>query len=293
MRQNNENGTPSEYSTNGARKEGLIKGLKGGRGWKDNGIQLSTSITFIDAISDQAATIGKQLRSVLKRNNAMEFGGRYRSGKLLARRFIRTRTVKDKRIFARRIIKSNQSYAFAIASDISGSMFNTGDIGLEPGSYALSTMHMVGEALRLASTPRAMIIFGDESVTVAPMGKTQIRWDQLADEKSHNAARPGGTDISRAIKACVRELSKIRAERKIMIVLTDGQSSLKSMQEEHKKATNAGIECLGIEIAGYGSSYMDQTFTEKKNTKIRDTDNTALIGQAFIDILKKAITKSI
>jgi hypothetical protein len=61
-------------------KRAMIKGLKGGRGWKE-GPTLASEVNFIDEIADQAAMVGKQLRSVLKRNNAMEFGGRYRSGR--------------------------------------------------------------------------------------------------------------------------------------------------------------------------------------------------------------------
>ena len=225
----------------------------------------------------------------------MEFGGRYRSGKLLAKRFVRIKALKDRNPFARRITKSNKSYAFAIASDVSGSMFGNAYKETSRGSYALSSMHMVGEALRIAGVPRAMIIFGDNAKTVAPMGKTQIRWEQLINKQSINSADTGGTRINEAIIACTKELSKIKAERKIMIVLTDGQSDLENMQEAQKKAVKEGIECLGIEIGSYKdcTTYMDKTFSPKKVTKVEDTRNTSLIGKAFIDILKHSITKSI
>lgn len=273
-------------------KAKIIEGLKGGMGWKE-GPPLSADVVFIDEISDQAALIGKQLRSILKRNNSMEFGGRYRTGKLLAKRFVRVRVVKDRRPFARRIVKSNQSYAFAIASDVSGSMFNHNSSRADAGSYAVSSMHMVGEALRLANVPRSMILFGMNAITVAPMSKTQITWTQLADAKSVNEANQGGTEIHIAIDACVKQLSKIRAERKIMIILTDGQSDVEDMKTSHKKAINAGIECLGITIGSLNEAkYMNETFTKAKNTHIEDTRNTKLIGKAFIDILKSSIKAS-
>lgn len=289
LMENGMHGHANEGTQQEQTKRQVINKLKGGRGWKEGAI-LNNQIVFVDAISDQAASIGKQLRTVLKRNNAMEFGGRYRSGKILAKRFVRVRAMKDRRPFARRIVKSNQSYAFAIASDVSGSMFNGRGNSSDPGSYALSSMHMVGEALRYAGVPRSMTVFGTKAVTVAPMGKAQIPWTDLASEISIKRSNPGGTNIAQAIKACTTELSKIRAERKIMIVLTDGASDLYQMQEAHKEATAAGIECLGVSIGQSG--YMDTVFSEKKNSTIEDTSKTELIGKTFIDILKTSITKS-
>jgi nitric oxide reductase activation protein len=224
----------------------------------------------------------------------MEYRGKYKSGKLFAKRFVRIKTTNDRHPFARRIVKSNQSYAFAVASDVSSSMFNGGANTIErPGCYATSSLYMVGEALRYASIPRALIIFGDKPVVIAPMGKLQIRWEQIINKDSIRKADDGGTNIAKAINACTKELRNIKAERKIIIVLTDGSSCLEDMKEAHKKAIEEGIECLGITIGNRNNSYMEETFSEKKNTQIKDTKDTKLIGKAFIDILKKSITKSI
>lgn len=287
MRQGGMHGHANEGTNQEASKRQVINKMKGGRGWKE-GAMIDPHIQFIDAISDQASVMGKQLRTVLKRNNAMEFAGRYRSGKILAKRYVRVKAMKDRRPFARRIVKSNQSYAFAVASDVSGSMF--GNSTPDAGSYALSSMHMVGEALRYAGIPRSMSVFGVKAVTASPMGKKQIVWSDLASSIIVRKARPNGTDISEAIKNCTTELNKVRAERKIMIVITDGQSDQYAMKEAHKEATQAGIECLGITI---GRSYcMDEVFSAKKNIAIEDTSDSKLIGKAFIDILKATITKS-
>lgn len=298
MRQEAMHGKADQQTQTDESKDKVIKSLKAGHGWQE-GAQMNPQAAYIDEIGDQASMIGKQLRTVLKRNNAMEFGGRYRSGKLLAKRFVRIKALKDRHPFARRIIKSNQSYAFAIASDVSGSMFDgTSEPKETQGSYALSSMKMVGEALRLAGIPRAMITFGANSYIASPMGKTQIRWDQLASDHGMRKSNQNGTCIDRAIRSCTKELDKVRAERKIMIILTDGESDLYEMQEAHKEAIQAGIEPLGITIGnqrpryGESQSYMDRTFSKDKNTTVDNTKNTGLIGKAFIDILKKSITKS-
>lgn len=291
MMENAQQGNATQNQEQEKAKGQIIKALKGGKGWRE-GVAMSNQVTFVDEISDQASKIGKQLRTVLKRNNAMEFGGRYRSGKLLAKRFIRIAVLKDRHPFARRIVKSNQSYAFALASDVSGSMFSSGG-NVNAGSYALSSMFMVGEALRYAAIPRAMIIFGARARAVALMGKGQIRWQQIAAESELQKAGNSSTYIDKAIDACTKELSKIRAERKIMIVLTDGSSDLYEMQEAHKRATAANIECLGITIGAGRRNYMDETFSKEKNTNIEETSDTKLIGKAFIDILKASVKKSL
>jgi len=272
-------------------KANLIDKLKNGTGWK-KGPPIDNRVIFIDKISDQSTKIGKQLRTVLKRNNSMEYGGRYRSGKLLVKRFVRVKTLNDRNPFTRRIIKSNQSYAFAIASDVSGSMFDGHENN--SGSYALSSLHMVGEALRYASIPRALIIFGERANTVAPMGKNKINWEQLANVRDVRKADQGGTRIDKAIDACREELEKITAERKIMIILTDGSSNLDNMKEAHKKATKIGIECLGITLESNcpNHSQMDDTFSKKKNSIIKDTKDTEQIGIEFIKILKTSISMS-
>ena len=282
-------GHAHEGEHQGTAKRKVINTLKGGNGWKE-GIMINDKIQFVDAIADQALAMGKKLRTILKRNNAMEYGGRFRTGKLKAKRMVRIKALKDRRPFSRRIIKSNQSYAFAVASDISGSMFGHGS-KINPGDYALSSLHMVAEALRYAGIPRSMIVFGDEAKVASPMGKNAIKWEQLVDLNLLRRAQSSGTDISKAINIAAQELNKTKAERKIMIILTDGQSDLPEMRKQHKIATEAGIECLGITIGGDGYGYMNEVF-KKNNRQIEDTRNISLIGKAFIDILKSSITKS-
>jgi len=283
MHGNAQNDTEQE-----ATKQKIINSLKAGKGWKDTG-HSRRDIEFIDNISEQANKIGKELRTILKRNNAMEFGGRYRSGKLMTKKLIRTKTLNDKRPFGRRIIKSNQSYAFAIASDVSGSMFQGGSNRKNAGSYALTSLQMVGEALKIANTERSLIIFGTNANTLNTLNKKRIKWEEIATDKNMNKAETDGTNIGKAIRACTTELIKSKAERKIMIVLTDGESNLLDMQEAHKEATKQNIEALGITI-GSDTYDMDNTFSKKKNINIKDTKDTNLIGKAFIDILKATIT---
>ena len=291
MMENLNNVNACETDQGGMIKRKEINSLKAGKGWKE-GVELAHRVAMINEICDMATYIGKKLRTILKRNNAMEYGGRYKSGKLVPKRFVRIKVLKDRRPFARRIVKSNQSYAFALASDISGSMFDDYDPKKTLGSYALSSMMMVGEALRLAGVPRSMTLFGYRTNTVAPMGRLPITFEQLGNDKAIRKAGPSGTEIDKAMYACIKELSMVKAERKIMIVLSDGSSYLPEMKAAHKMAIEAGIEPLGITIGNYGSN-METTFGKDKNKVIEDVRNKKLIGQAFVDILKESIKQSI
>jgi hypothetical protein len=274
------------------RAKGSVIRRLGGKGFDQGEWPLDDpQIKFVDQIADQSLKIGKQLRTILKRNNAMEFGGRYRSGKILAKRLVRMRVLKDKRVFARRVVKSNQSYAFAVASDVSGSMFG-GCSDYTEGDYALSSMHMVGEALRMAGVPRSMILFGARPKVVAPMSRKAIRWNDLAADKSVKKAGQNSTDIAQAMNACIDQLRTVKAERKIMIILTDGSSNEFDMEDARKKAEQNNIECVGITLGYGGQSRLERVFTDKRTVKIEDTGNTGAIGTAFIKVLKEKITAS-
>lgn len=290
MRESPMHGFAREGDKDHEAKRGVINALKGGHGWQE-GAEVSMKVEFIDAIADQAVPIGKKLRTILKRNNAMEFGGRYRTGKLKAKRIIRIKIVKDRKPFARRIIKSNQSYAFAVAADVSGSMFNSNSRERNNADYALSSLQMVGEALRIAGVPRAMLVFGVRAKVAAPMGKLPIKWETLANDRIINTCHQSGTCVDEAIRGCIKELDKVRAERKIMIILTDGQSDWTPMKEAHKEAKNQGIECLGITI-GDESNNIEEIFGKNFNRNIKDANDSAKVGKAFIEILQSTIKNS-
>lgn len=283
--ENHTNGNGVEKTGNA--KDKAIKKMSGG-GWGANEDGIYQKAKYIDKIADQALIVGKRLRSVLKRNNAMEFAGKYKSGKIATKRLAKIRATKDKRPFARRIVKSNQSYAFAIAADTSGSMWS-GQI--TDADCALTSMYMVAEALKMAKVPRSLMVFADTVEIINPINKQTIKWGEIINqEKLDNAG--GGTQIERAIDACRKELIKVRAERKIMVILTDGESSEEAMRSAHEKATKVGIECLSITIGNGHGKYMEKIFKEKNRNIGTGNKRAENIGNAFIDILKETITNS-
>ena len=292
LMENNDPGgeTEVQYDPRKNIKQQIIEKLKTGRSY---GFELDSNdeIAYIDTIGDMAKIMGKRLRSVLKRNNTMEFGGRYRTGKLVAKRFVRIKTIKDRKPFARRIIKSNQSYAFLITSDVSGSMLCGQGVKNYPASHALSSLYMVGEALRIAKTSRTLMIFADDAIKIAPPGKKEIKWEEIKDRKKREDTG-GGTSIHTAILAGVKILEKEQAERKILILLTDGESSMEEMKKAYKKAIDNNIEPIAIEITTRKNTELQKVFPPEKRIIIDGVKNTHKIGDAFIKILESTIKLS-
>lgn len=283
-----ENGKIQKTNTT---KDKIIQGLRGknkGNGDEDS---LSANTVFIDKITDKSNLIGKQIRSILKINNAMEFGGRYKTGKLKTKNIIRTRTIKDRRPFGRRIIKSNKSYSFSIAADVSGSMFfkenNTHGPGT-PYDIALSTMYMVSEALKVANIPKSLIIFGENAVLLSPSTTKGISWNTIDNKSKLQKAGKGGTEIADGIKMATKQLLKEKTERKIIIILTDGGDHEDSVHEAIKKANKEGIECMGITIGDYPC--LSECLPKENHTFTEETPDQ--ICNAFVKILKTTITKS-
>ena len=290
MRQNNEDNygdlkNQTSQAGNGGIRKGLIDALKEG----SNGDGYSWSGTHdlglqgIDEIMQQAHKIGGDLRRVLRRNQAMEFGGRFRTGKLKTKNLARIRVNHDRKPFGRRVIKSNQSYAFAVAADASGSMFGGGQ--RQKANYAFSSLYMVAEALRIADVQRVLIAFGNMAITVKPMSKKQIRWNEINDERIGRETG-GGTEIDLAMNLAINELDKVTAERKIMVILTDGESSIDPIKEQYKRAQKKDIEMVAITIGS--NSTLSRIFKPSEHIRIEKTSDCS-VGNAFIKILKDAI----
>lgn len=223
----------------------------------------------------------------------MEFGGRYRAGKILPKRLVRMKVLKDKRAFAKRVVKSNQSYAFALTCDISGSMFESHSGSMfgshnDPASNAMNSMHMVSEALRTAGIPRSISIFGQRAKVLAKMSKNGITWDQLVQASVIRATGQGCTNIELGMEKCIEELKTTKAERKVMIVLTDGGGNDDDVREMYETAKKQKIECIGITLGQYDGT-LGEIFGAKNNIVL---ENANKIGEAFIKILKQTITVS-
>lgn len=274
-------------------KKQIVNSLKGGdKGYGGIGTAY-TGVTFIDSIGDKAQIVGQQLRRILKRNQAMEYGGKYRTGKLMNKRLHRIKTVKDRRPFGRKIIKTNQSYAFALSSDVSGSMTSRAS-RLKERDYALTSMFMVSEALRIAGIPRSLAVFASKPAKISTMHKLMVGWDEITNSSTIQSTDTGNTNIDLAIDDCRKELQNIKAEKKIMIILTDGSSDPTTLRTSYEKTIKSGIHPIAIVIDGpYGTSgYLKPIFDKNNLIIINNAQEANTIDEAFIKILRETIKLS-
>lgn len=245
----------------------------------------SAEIGPVVEILEQSALIGKQLHGVLKRNNSREYGGRYRTGKLMAKRIYKTRASRDFKPFARAIVKSNKSYAFAIMSDVSGSMFG-GRGTNNAASVATSSMLMAAEALRIAKVPRASFLFGNHLVPVGKMSSnTHHTYDDI-EQTFHRGG--GGTETGKCLLEMLKELAPVDAERKIAIFFTDGQDNAETVRPALKFAEKHGIEIIGMFYGPYESP-VAEVLAKGNAYHLRNKEE---IPAAFIKSLKRTIKVS-
>lgn len=272
-------------------KKALIKSMKKGKYGLD-GDAPTTLYKPISEIIDNISTIGIQLRSILKINNAKTFGGRFRSGKTLTKRLIRSKTIKDNRIFAKEIIKNNKKYSFAIMADVSGSMNDACLKNYEkPVNYALSSLLMVATALKIAKIPRKLYLFAIETEEINQSTTTNINWEEIANQRLIKRTRTGGTYIETAINEGVNFLKQENTEKKILILLTDGDSNEYEIEKAYQKAKKENIECLAI-IINRQNSALQEILPPKNVFLIPQESNGQDIGQAFITILKETVKQS-
>lgn len=293
IRQSNENNSQDSTGTGKQTrlKKAINEQLRAGTGWLGENWDIDTEATFLDNVGDQAAIVGRRLRSVLKRNNAMEFGGRFRTGKLIKKRLIRIRTVKDRKPFGRRIIKSNQSYAFVLAADISGSMTHASR-SFRAMDCAMSAMYMTAAALRIAGVDRSLIVFGTNAIQINNPHKLALRWCDMNNKSEINKAGSSNTNIHKAIYLGQTILQKTMTEKKIILLLTDGGSDYHLMDQAKKDAEKQDIRTIVIGIGNEVHSIRMKEIFENDFIHIKDTGDAIGIGNAFIKVLKNTITKT-
>lgn len=292
-------------STKNAMNDIISDLLKGGNG---NLSQRKAYILTdpITSITDQARTIGQRLANILKANNTTKYNGRYRSGKLPAKRLIKIRTSNDQRPFVKKIEQKNKSYAFVICTDVSGSMYENDDGGKEenhksPLNWALSSAYMTAEALRIAKVKRKLLMFGTTASVIRKDEEEIIRWTDVSDRKYRDMIN--GTYYPEALIQGLGQLRKMKAERKILLMLTDGSEKVTpELTNICQKAKKEGIELIGITMEK--NNMIRQTFAPtngdepilstlfgKNNNIVIDPEELDDTGTVFINILNKTITK--
>ena len=221
----------------------VTKAIMAKNGYETGENNNNVRITEVTDITGKAQMVGTKIRNILKRNNASRFEGKFRSGKLITRKLVRAKTNQDGKIFAKKIIMGNQSYAFTIIIDASGSMFERNKM-----SYSISTAKMIAEALRIANIPRSLFAFSDESARITNCDTKKLSWNKATHRDTIGKIMDHGTYPAPAIRTGIKDLKNQKVQRRIMIILTDGEFYAGDVEEAIQEAHKNKIETLGITI---------------------------------------------
>lgn len=183
------------------------------------------------------AALAFNLKRLFERTDVDEWQGQKTQGSFDPRRAFALHTGE---VFRTRLERDGIDSACVICVDVSGSMAMMNRI-----AHARNAVAGIAQALDRAKVAQALVIF-DDSVQVAaefsvPISKRLNIISRLTDM--------GSTNDQGALAVATDLLLSVRAERRVILFLTDGLSSnVVTTQERVKSAEALGIKVIGIGI---------------------------------------------
>lgn len=200
-------------------------------------------------------TVSPALRYEVRRlfeNSAKEWReGGHKSGTLHRASLPKVMT-GQREVFARRMAEDGVDSAVVIMLDISGSMFPVmsplyKDATLGKGTridVAVGACIALMDALAQARAETMVLAFGEESHIVKPFS---MPWRKAA-QTLQRIQMQGDTNDYVATRYATECLMRHPAERKVLMVLTDGVGNVESTRAQANAARELGITVIGIGI---------------------------------------------
>ncbi len=190
-------------------------------------------------------------------------------------------SIDDWKLFTRRKIPTKRDYKFTIVLDQSGSM--TGEKGEKAINASLLFMHVLSH-------------LGIEFNVVGFSDGVSFHRENFSSEFEQNSALQeeltraidrsmgsGMTNDGAAMRAAVEKMRVQMGDRRVIIVLTDGEGNMEPLDPELAKAEAAGIEVIAIGI-GEGIRYVQNSY--KKHVLVPNLDE---LPEAFARILEEQL----
>ena len=200
-------------------------------------------------------TVPPSLRYQVRRlfeNSAKEWReGGFKSGTLHRASLPKVMT-GAREVFARRLSEDGVDSAVAILLDISGSMYPVmvnirNDPGLAKGTridIAVGACIALLDTLAQAQAETMVLAFGEESHIVKPFS---MPWRKVVPALQRISMQ-GDTNDFAATRYATECLMRHPAERKVLMVLTDGVGNVESTRAQAEAARALGIKVIGIGI---------------------------------------------
>lgn len=156
--------------------------------------------------------------------------------------------VTDK-LFQRRHETDGIDSAVAICLDVSGSMFDEGAMNKDYGCsdrivQAVLATRALLETLQKSQVATCVLTFGSSTAVIKPWGEHHVK----VAPKLNSLRDGGGTNDYFAVRYAHKLLLGRPEERKIAIVITDGQGRPNYVREQCKAGARLGVTTIGIGI---------------------------------------------
>lgn len=199
------------------------------------------------------------------------------SGHRLDRRRCTRLPMGDVKIFQRRFETPETNTAVKVLVDGSGSMGENG------AQLACSAAHVIAESL-FGMTGTAC------SIDTFPWGTngvgTILNWGKKPLPERGYAYSGGGTPTAEAVNAATINLNMRSEDRKILVVITDGEpNNHVAAQNAIQRAEATGIEVFGI---GIGAVQGFASLFKRNRTEIRSIPE---LPEALVKVMTAALTK--
>lgn len=245
-------------------------------------------------VQRQAGFLRQRLTQLIEERQYLRFGGRFRSGKLDMSKIWKQRT-GSVRLFHRRIQPGDRQTAFSLLVDESASM-KAG----EKIHTAAKAAVLLGEALAPLQVPLEIIGFSTDSyeaqaamkIGLHPPHKHRLTRCSLLEHRIYKRFDEPYRIASRRltgfqprhnnwdeehIEFAARRLLGQRAERYVLIVISDGQPN---GDANHLKRAIADLQHLGIEVIGVG---IGADFVTRIYPKAIVVENFRQLAEALVD----------
>jgi Mg-chelatase subunit ChlD len=241
---------------------------KGGIGcWDENASITKINAHLKDDWIKHQPTIPARLRYEVKRlfdNSGMEEFQRNRRAGSINSSALHKIGMTDK-LFQRRHETEGIDSAVVICLDVSGSMFSDGGkkLGYDYADrivYAVLTARALIETLQKSQVATCVLTFGTRTAVLKPFGMNPVK----AVPMFNSIDDGGGTNDYFCLRYAHKLLLNRPEQRKIAMVITDGQGWVHQLRRQVASGEKLGITTIGIGIQENVSNVYKQAINIKK-----------------------------
>ncbi len=189
-----------------------------------------------------AGVVGKlryELRKLFEKTAREEFDAGLKAGSLDIRSV--HKFGQTDRLFARRDEVDGIDSAVVVVLDASGSMFMGRTPRMETAAPVCATLLAT---LADAGVDTALLIYGDQTCVAKPFGKNP----RAVTGMIQSIENAGNSNDFHAVRTAHGMLLKHRAQRKVVLVLTDGVGDEEATAEQATAGERLGITTIGVGI---------------------------------------------